>query len=449
MSDQVKDYGEVLTFFVIEALAFVSFTLGNNIILFLLYGFLSLAAILAFNYKSLKDLNWRKYLIFIIPLFLFAVLTAISNFFRINLNILSNVSIFLAMMLFISLGYMVTSIKSFKMINGLLTIYAGIAILVIISLVYSMIIYVPFYPLIFEGKYIYFEGSRFPIWTSTKLLMGFSFMDVSIEYFQLFATLLFTSAVGLKFVSFKKEPKKFIIICLFSLIGLLAMLFTLNKTNIVTDILVILFLTFVLFIPKNKKVLSIFGYCLLGIVVILGGLFFVNSQSQWGFAKPLQDLISNNFILNKLFNANRFSASFKEALDGCLSSNRLLGFDADSDLLPTGSWLFDNIMTSGILGALSFLSFVVLISINLVKYYQKDGDDNLTKNLIVCFVGTFFIYGVFALDAQPYAHYLNFIVLQQNPMLLIVLFLCGYTFKIYNQKVEMKKEDNIDEKVAA
>ena len=443
MSEKLKDYGEVLTFLILETLAFVSFTLGNSLLLYFIFGLIAVVAILLLNLNKLKELDWVKYLIFLIPFVIFAILSGFSKFTLNNFSILTNFIVCFSLMLFITLGFIAQKVNSFKLSVAMTVIYGALAILVGISLIYSMIRYVPFYPFIFEGKYIYYEGERILIDNTSKMLIGFRFEDMEIQYFQIFGMLLFTSIVGLKFINPKKETRKFIIYCVYSLIGFLAILFTMTKINLLSDGLVILFLVFILFIPKKRKWLVPTLYTILGVVGFGFLIFFLNAQSGWDLTAGLRGLIANNSLLNKLFNANRISTPIAKALDGCLNGSNLFGFSYNftsfPDYMPSNMFLFDTIIYNGIFAAIALVVFIVFVAKSLVRYFNSNQDDELTRNLVVCFIGAFFIYGFFALSSAPYSHYSNLIPMQQNAMFLIVLFLIGNTINFKTLEKENKE----------
>lgn len=447
MSEKLKDYGEILTFLILETLAFVSFTLGNSLTLYFVFGLIAILAILFLNLNKLKELEWTKYLIFLIPFIIFAILSGFSKFTLNNYSLLTNFVVSFSLLLFITLGFVSQKVNSFKLSTAMTVIYGGLAILVGISLIYSMIRYVPFYPFIYEGKYIYYEGERILIDNTAKMLMGFRFEDMEIQYFQIFGILLFTSIVGLKFISPKKETKKFIVYCIYALTGLLAISFTMTKINLVSDLLVLFFLIFILFIPKKRNWLVPTLYSILGVVGFGFIIFFINAQSGWEFTEGLRQLIANNWLLNKLFNANRISTPIVKALNGCLSGSNLFGFSYSftsfPDYMPSNMFLFDTIIYNGIFAAVALVVFIIFTIKSLVRYFNSNQDDLFTRNLVICFIGTFFIYGFFALSSAPYSHYSNLIPMQQNAMFLIVLFLIGKTLNFKNVD-KINKEESIN-----
>lgn len=462
MLQKLKDYSEILSFFILEVLAFVSFTLGNSLLIYFLFGILAFLFVLILNFSKIKELDWMRYLLFLIPFIIFAILSGFSRFNLINNSLLTNFLVCFSLLLFLTLGFLSQTIEGFKLSTAMLVIYGGIAILVSISLIYTMIRYVPFYPLIYAGKYYYYEGERVLIGESVKMLVGFSFADIKIEYFQLFANLLFTSIVGLKFISYKKETKKFIIYCLYALIGFLSMIFTMNKLTILLDILVILSLLFILFIPKKRKILMPIFYCMVSVIGVGFIIFFLNAQSSWEATQGLRNLISSNAILNKLFNANRISAPIIQTLNGCLNGLNLFGFNyAISQIgvsnnpltssLPANSWLFDTILYNGFFAAVCLIVFVVFVFKQAIKYFNSEHDDILTRHCVVSFILIFFVFGLFGLSSQPYQHFSNLIPLQQNAMFLIVLFLvgriCFVNFKSVQNDISDKQNEIVEENV--
>ena len=168
MFQKLKDYSEILSFFILEVLAFVSFTLGNSLLIYFLFGILAFLFVLILNFSKIKELDWMRYLLFLIPFIIFAILSGFSRFNLINNSLLTNFLVCLSLLLFLTLGFLSQTIEGFKLSTAMLVIYGGIAILVSISLIYTMIRYVPFYPLIYAGKYYYYEGERVLIGESVK-----------------------------------------------------------------------------------------------------------------------------------------------------------------------------------------------------------------------------------------------------------------------------------------
>lgn len=447
ISKTLSKYSEVLVFFVLELFAFLGFSFANSFILYALISVILFIFAILFSYDSLKKEkeDGLFFLIFLIPFFLFILLTVCSRFSLNQIDAFTNVLTFVGLLCFVGLGYLSKYIEKFNLKYVFLVIYGALFLLVLISFIYSMVCYIPFYTWIYEGKYIYYDGERSTIYDTIKFLMGFEFNDVSIQHFQLYGTMLFSSVIGLKYISFKKEKKLFIAYLCFAILGLVSILFTINKVNLITFILAIGVIIFLIFVKKNYLALRISIYVILGMLGVLFIIFFLNAQSSWDFVKGLQNLISSNFILDKLFNNNRLSIVYKQALDGLLSFEKIFGDSRNIyEIVPTGSWLFDTMITSGLFGAISFICFVVFSIISIVRYNKISKDSELTKSLINSFVMMFFVYSLFAFDMQPYSHYLNIIPMVQNPMFLIVVFLIGYTFTSKKKlKESLLKQDSV------
>ena len=452
MEEKKKSYRNVLIFFVLELLAFVSFNLANMFVLFSALAFVLLAAMFLLNYENIKRGEGLSFLIFIIPLILYVVLNMFSVFNRENYGIFNNLLVGIGLLAFVSIGYLTRYVKGFKIIHALTVVYGGLAVLLAISFIYSMVRYVPFYTILYNGQYIYYEGSRTTVYDSIKFLMGFDFQDVSIQYFSIFSTMLFTSVIGLRFLKFKENRKLYYLYIAYSLLGFICLLFTINKYRLISDVLVLISILLIMFVPKKEAPnwLKTVGYGVLGLVGVLVIVYFVNAQSGWGFTSGLRNLIAGNSLLNKIFNTNYYSRAFKEALDGCLMPSKWLGFIVNPYVdtsLPSNSFLFDNIMVTGTIGSIAFMVFLFFVIRNYIRYYKESGDNLAEKNLILAFISIFFIYSLTSLSIQPYKNYSNYITMSQNPVFLLVLFFIGYIFTDYKKVKIVEKEEKVVEDI--
>jgi len=442
---KVREFSSLISFFVFELLSLVAFTLGNSIVLYSVISIIIAIFVIFTGYREFKKKESMSFLVFLIPLFIFAALTAFSPFALSNVSIVINILSFLGIMAFALVGYLSKVMPGFKISTALLIIYGSLAVLVALSLLLTMIAYIPFYPFIYNGMAVYYNGTPYPAYTDAKQLMGFAFSDVSLEYFSLFSTLLFTSVVGIRFVNRKENRLEFVLYCIFASLGLLSMILTINKINAITDVLVVFFLLFVTFYPKKGMPSKILKYLLfVGLMFLFLAfvVFFINAQSEWSWAKPLQDMIGGSGILNKVFNTNRISLAIKNALDGCISAGRFFGYTGHTYVLIEGSYLsksfiFDSILTSGILGAVSLVVFIVFSYFSLKRYFVLSNDNQAVKHLIIAFVGTFLIYGMLALDSSPETHNIYIQPLTCNAMFLIVIYLVGYSYTAKKRKNEV------------
>lgn len=304
-----------------------------------------------------------------------------------------------------------------------------------------MINYVPFYALIYRGKYFYYNGMLLTAYTDANQLMGFAFKDVSLEYYSLFSVLLLTSIVALRFISFKENKREFFIYLSFAVLGFISCLFTLNEASLITLPFVILFLLFVTFYPKKDKpmkIVKIIFYVLLALIGVTFVLFFLNAQESWSAISPLQNLIKSNSVLNKVFNGNRISAAIKAVLS-VNSKDLLLGYGGNAynifkEKMLSNSIIFDSILTSGLIGVIALIVFIVFVTRSLKRYYSMSEDLPVYKHLVIAFIGTFFIYSILSLDSSPETHSLYIQPATSNPMFLITVFLIGYSFTARKSK---------------
>ncbi|MDY0177929.1 MAG: hypothetical protein RBR85_01640 [Bacilli bacterium] len=440
-----KNNGPLISFFVFELLAITAFTLSSSVLLYGVLSLLSLIFVVFFGIKDLKVRQMSDFFIFLIPITIFALLTSISKFSQTNVAQLLNIFSFVAVLAFAFIGYFSKRVKEFKISTALMVIYGALAALVFISLILTMIHYIPFYPFIYGGKIFYYNGDPYPAYADAKMLIGFTFGDVSLEYFSLFSTLLFTSVIALRFLSPKNNKQEFILYSIYAGLGFISLLFTVNIMSLITNLFVVLFLLFLTFYPKKGKpitVLRIIFYVLLGVILVLFILFFLNAQSEWASVASLQNLLSSNHLTNKFFNGNHISLAIKQLLDGSLSSSWFnyqgSGYSLFVRQMFSNSLIFDSIITSGLLGIIALLTFLVLVYISLKKYYQTTVDSNVAKHSVVAFVGTFFLYSFLALDSSPETHILYIQPVTSNAMFLIVMYLIGYS---YTNRKDVKQNE--------
>ncbi len=433
MSENAKKYRNVLIFFILEVLAFVSFNLANMYVLLVMLGLLLAFALFLFRSEQKeKGEKFAEFALFSAPLVIYALLTMFSNFSRNQFSLLTNILVGIGLLSYSCIGYLARRIEGFKIKNAMIVIYGGLAVLLLISFIYSMVRYVPFYTLIYNNMYIYYNGTRSTIYDSIKMLMGFEFYDVSIEYFSLFSTLLFSSVVALRFINPKNNKKEFFTFLGFALFGFICLLFTINRNRALSDALVLITLSLIAFIPK-KNTPNLIKYAFLVVLGILGVLiifFVMNALGEFGF-------VANNSLLNRLFNTNPYAVAWKSAVKTAFSASGLLGFvPASSSRLPSGNFVVDSLMTSGLFGTLALVAYLVFAVKSFIRYFKVSKDTDLEKHLVLSFVLIFFVYSLFSLDIQPYKIYSNYIPMSQNHSFLLVLFLISYVYTSPKAKVE-------------
>jgi len=451
---KTKNLPAVISFFVLEVIALVAFTFTGSFLVYGLFGMFLFVILGLFTYDEWKKNGSLQFLIFAIPLIIYALLTALSNFSRSAIDLGNNLITFIGLVSFLFIGYLTNFVKSFKIKYALLALYGGVFLILAISFIYTLVYYTPFYTLIFKKMYYYYDGSRYLLSKSINFLIGFSFEEVPLQYFSMFSTILFSSILGLKFISPKKEPRLFVIYLLFGLFGFISLIFFPTIETIITTVLIILLYLFLLFAPKEGKTNKgiqiafyiVIGLCLLGVLFI-----FLNAQQT-----QLTAFIKQNRILNKLFNTNHIVKAYNDAAAGMFNGKFLFGhqasFNSDGSLVGllggvngneiistySNSWLFDSFYSSGIFGVIAISAFVIFTYFMCIRYYKKSKDSLMDKTLILGLIWTFFIYTLFNAPFIGQTHKAMFVSIFRNGFFLIILFFIGY---IYTPRDAKKKEE--------
>lgn len=470
----LTSYGAVVGFLSLEVLVFVSFYLGHS---FLLYGILStvLAILLVLvTLRQVKKDGLTTFAFFLFPLFIYGILTALSKF---NSNSIGKISLADTIFIPISLvcfalaGFLTAHIKKFKIRNAMLVIYGALGLFVLINLIITMVYYVPFYTIIYKNSYIVYNGraSVLPIGSMAYMLYGFSIKEVTIEYWSLFPSILFTAVIPLFFIKFKENKRDFIIFLGLALLGFISLLFTISKITLLTDIVLILGITVIILAAKFHKVRPVFDGLVISVGILMMIFFiclFLIAQTNWGFLNSFRALFNKSELLHRIFIGNRYSSKVIVIFEDLFSSFKLFGWQVGyyAYQYPNGVaqelsniWLFDNLVSSGLFGALFFMVALVIGIRRLFKYVKYSDENDADKYLIVGYVlGTLAI-SLLLFNASPLVNSDALSPFFTCSPLLIILFLLGYTSQrtvylkqekpepVVNQ--DENKEEKNDEKV--
>ena len=143
-------YGTVVAFLCLEVLAFLSFTLAHN---YILYGSLSFVlAILLFivTFRQIKKDGIATFAYFFFPLFVFGLLSALSPFVRESdgaIGLVNGIFIPITLTFAALCGFFVSHVQKFDLQKVFLVIYGALAVFVLINFIATMVYYVPFYTL--------------------------------------------------------------------------------------------------------------------------------------------------------------------------------------------------------------------------------------------------------------------------------------------------------------
>ncbi len=461
----LKDYGTVMGFLSFEVLAFISFYLGHS---FLLFGILSVVLgilLILVTFRQIKKDGITTYLFFLFPLVMFGLLTALNGFSYYSIGAIGYASgIFVPIaFLFIGLsGFLTSYIPTFKIKYALLVIYVALGLFVLINLFITMIYYVPFYTIKYANSYIFYDGkpSSVAIGKMAYMLYGFSIKEVHLAYWELFPSVLLTAVIPLFFLKFKENKTEFLIYAALSFIAFLSLLFTINKFNLISDLVLILGITIIVLAGKVIKSRPIFNVMMmtLGIILVIGlTVVFINAQTSWGFTSGLRSFISSKGLFNRLFNTNRFALPINTVFQDMFSKFKLFGCPVGGSILdyPNGVaqilsnfWLVDNLMTSGMFGAIFFLAALVIGIRRLFKYINDVPEENYIKFGIAGFTLGYLVMALMAYNNYPLINYDSMSPFYTSAPLLVVIFLLSYTFnKSLLCKQEEKKEETLSEEL--
>jgi hypothetical protein len=428
----VDKYDSLIIFLVIECLALTAFSLADANIIFRYLGFLISFALIPFALMFTSKKEWLSLGLFSIPLVIIAFLTGFSTFtVSMGFGLLDNASVLLGTLAFFFLGFAVRRVKKFKIDIALLTIGAAMAILVFLSLVYSLYQYGPFHAAIYQGMVYYYDGRLFIVSDETKWLLGFSFAEISPNYVALFGTMLSTALVGLLYISPRQEPRKFYITAAIGAVGLLSVILIPNLEALYLLIPVALFALLYRFVKAREKAGAILQYAFFAVVGIAGIALLVAVLNAAGVAF-LSNAISGNAFLNRLFNTNRIMSPVNDVLMSMFTAQGLFGYPTvfiESLVANTGAFEFEIIKEGGFFAFLAIIAFLFLVIFTVTRYSAKSKDPGYIKAIIISLLIATLLHGSFLWQTFPLVYeddyYFSFF---RSAPYLIVLFIIGYAY---------------------
>ena len=189
---------------------------------------------------------------------------------------------------------------------------------------------------------------------------------------------------------------------------------------------------------------------------------FLAAQTSWSFTSGIRTFIGKSSLLTRLFITNRFADKILVIFQDLFSGFKIFGcyvgdysykYDNGVAQVVSNIWLFDNLMSSGLFGAIFFMAALVIGLRRMFKYINSSDDLDSNKYLISGYVLGFFIISLILFDNYPLVNIDKMSPFFTTSPLLICLFLLGYTFNKSMDKpvtqVEEKKEEELDEIIAA
>lgn len=417
---KLSDYAILGTFLAIEVLAFISFSFGNS---FLFFGILSLVLLIILSLLSLKEIKtdgFMSSMTLIFPLFMFALLTALSNY-SVGHNKLGDFN--LGQLIFVPLGLLSMGLcgtilskkKSFKLSTFVLVILSALALLVFINLMVNLVNFDAFYSIKYKGYYMYYSGKRSEVQVSeiAYTLEGFQFIESKMSHYAMYPALLLSSGIMLIYTSYKEHKALFFTYLGFVILGLLALILVPSIIGLLFAIVMCLVTLCIFLINKFKIKISKFKILLyiglvLGALVVL--LMILNNN-----VSSISNMIANNSLLNRIFNTNRIVTRYNNALRGIFSREKIFGFCAEKlseyntvEVHLTGSAFFDSFMTSGIIGVVMLIALFFFGYKGFSKNKYLEVEDKapfqalLAYIIMFTFICLFFYEGEYGIFKQIY-----------------------------------------------
>ena len=150
---------KVAIFLLMEIMAILSFSLGNNFIFYAILMLLITGVISFISYKEFSKDGFSTFFFFLFPLLVYGFLTALSHFtedpsYVLGSNKIVNLIIAFGLTGFAVSGYLLSTHQEIKISQVLLVIYGALAIYVLINLFATMVEFEPFYTVKYSNYYI-------------------------------------------------------------------------------------------------------------------------------------------------------------------------------------------------------------------------------------------------------------------------------------------------------
>ena len=444
---KLKNLDSLTAFLILEVLAVTSFSLGSiNAVFYSVGVVVSIFAIFQSYNKFEKD-EFKSLLIFFVPMLLLSFFVSFGNLFK--GQTLLNILVLLGINSFFIMGIVSNKIKSFNKETCLIVIGVSMALLVVISMIYSWANYGLFYAVIYKDTPIYYyDAMKYDITKETGWLMGFSIKEMSILFTGGYGVILSSYLGALLFINPKKDLRKFLIYLSIGLVGLIYLISIPNLWALLFIVPIIVFALCYRFLKDNKifvKAAKIALLVIFSLLVVFFLLMIINNVNA-----SFSEFISSNALLNRLFNGNRIVDGVNKVLRQAFYPYNLFGF-IDSSLyyetqqvilINTKMFEIELIKESGFFAFLILLIMVPLYVIFAFKYLKKSEDSSVIKVLSIGILLTYFIYSTFENDITPIVHETsNYMSFYRSPLSMVVLFILGTIYvPIFNKKEEKQNE---------
>lgn len=457
LSEKLKEQDSLLLFLVLECLSLCSFGLGNINYVFYGLGIIVGAASLLLCFSKFKGENLKTLLFFAVPMFVLSFFVSFGKL--LSGNVFLNILVFLSINIFLFMGMVMRRFKGFDINVVLIVIGFSIALLVLISVIYTWTQYGFFYAARFKNTPIYYYNAEtFDITKESGFLVGFKFLDVDLHYTSVFAVLLCCYLFALPFASPKENKRVFY---MYLGLGVLGIIYLLTLPNFKAFIFLIPGLAVSLcykFLKDNKLFNIIIEYVFIGLAALAIVFFFIALRNASGAG--ISNTIANNAFLNRIFNTNRIMTNVNPILKECSLTANLFGFITEfndskvtysqfeeiKDAILTNSKMFEIelIKESGLFSVIVLVVLIIIVYVFAKKHLFESKDKDFTKVVLVGLILTYFVYQSFEYSAFPLVHEpTNYYAFFRHPLTLVIIALIGllYPFNADAKPVEKTKPE--------
>ena len=434
----------IITFLILEIVALTAFNFGNISYIFGIAG----AVLAVVSFLFVVGINWRNnYLWILLPVGILLVISIFGSFnkygtmFGESVGKISNISLLVSLPSFLLLGFAVRKMNDVKPKTVLFVVGGGLAAVTLFGFFSTLILYGPFYSLIYKNTpNYYYHGMPYDVTKEMFWLSGFEFTEVYIEYGSLFALLCGSFLPGLLFISPKKERNDFIICALIGGIGVLTLLLIPNFKALILLVLTSSVAFIIKYLKKHQLVKNIIAISF-ACIVLLGLVFFdltlINAANGFKFSGTLERVFENNYIMSKTLPI--LEKVFRKENGKFIN---LINFKSDADLVSIFSkesniFEIELLKEVGLFGTILFIGFVLIMGYFVYRYLRKTNDSEMVKAPLVIMILNFFIFESIYFTMSNAPHNDNaFSPFLRSSSLLVVLFVLGYTFIPFGEKEE-------------
>ena len=324
-------------------------------------------------------------------------------------------------------GYVLRQQQSVSLKSILQAIVFGIALLVLISWIYTMYRYLPLYRLLYQDQVIYILGEMYRVSAEAKWLIGFQFIEVDVNYTAIYIALLLSLSPGLLFLKKPIMFKDHIWWLVPFFIGLMVA-FTLPLISVFGFILPAWIVILLDRYQDKLKTLSWYKKVptiTFIILIIVVSIFILDAFNIFGMTAIITAIPPLRWVFHHPL-VDRYQAVLRIALQFPLGG--FVPIIVGSTLYQTtGSIIFDTLNQAGLFAFIGLI-LAIFFMVNALMAYARKTSHSLERTLVLSVIITLSFYFLFLYDMFPYireeSRQIPLLVVQE-PLLMVLILLFG------------------------